>query len=88
MRIIVLYRPNSEYGRPVEEFIRDYQAQEGDRHLEVLSLDSRDGAATASLYDVMEYPAILALQDDGYLHKLWQGAQLPLMNEVAAYARG
>jgi hypothetical protein len=43
--------------------------------------------ATASLYDVMSYPAIMVLQNDGYMHKLWQGGEMPLMNELAAYAR-
>lgn len=87
MKVIVLYRPNSEHGRLVDEFIRDYQAQEGDRKLEILNIDSRDGGALASLYDIVQYPAILVLQDNGYLHKFWQGSQLPLMNEVASYAR-
>lgn len=39
----------------------------------------------ASLYDVTRYPAVLATREDGELLYLWQGEQLPLMNEVAAY---
>jgi hypothetical protein len=86
MKVLVLYRPHSEHGRVVEEFIRDFQVRHRDRRLEVLDIDSRDGSATASLYDVVQYPAILVLQTDGYPHKVWEGAQLPLMDEVAAYA--
>lgn len=86
MKVLVLYRPNSEHGRLVEEFIHDFQARHRDEHLEVLDIDSRDGSATASLYDVMQYPAILVLQGDGYLHKSWEGSRLPLMDEVASYA--
>lgn len=86
MKVLVLYRPNSEHGRVVEEFVRDFQARHRDERLEVLNIDTRDGSATASLYDVMEYPAILIIQADGYLQKLWQGTQLPLMDEVVAYA--
>ena len=86
MKVLVLYRPNSEHGRIVEEFIHDFQARHQDEHLEALNIDTRDGSATASLYDVVRYPAVLVVQADGYLQKLWQGEQLPLMDEVASYA--
>ena len=52
----------------------------------MVDLNTRDGSSTASLYDVMQYPAILALTDDGQLVKEWEGQSLPLMNEVAYYA--
>jgi hypothetical protein len=87
MKVLVLYRPNSEHGRLIEEFIHDFQRRHEDERLEVLNIDTRDGSATASLYDVMQYPAILVLQDDGYVQKLWEGERLPLMDEVASYAR-
>jgi len=88
MKVLILYRPNSEHERLVEEFIREYQSRHQSDHLEVLSLDTREGSATATLYDVMQYPAILVVQTDGYVQKIWQGDSLPLMDEVAAYARG
>ena len=87
MRIVVLYRPNSEHGRLIDEFIHEYQARRQGDHLEVLSVDTREGSAMATLYDVMEYPTIMVLKDDGYVQKVWQGGTLPLMDEVAAYAR-
>ncbi len=87
MKVLVLYRPNSEHGRVVEEFIHDFQSQHRDEHLEVLSIDTRDGSSTASLYDVMQYPAILIIQGDGSVQKIWEGDRLPLMDEVVAYAR-
>lgn len=87
MKVLVLYRPNSEHGRVVEEFIHDFQRRHADERLEILNIDTRDGSATASLYDVVQYPAILVLQDDGYVQKLWAGDSLPLMDEVASYAR-
>jgi len=86
VRITVLYRPDSEHARDVEMFIHDYQRQHGDTKIDVLNLDQREGAATASLYDIMEYPAILALRDDGSAANIWQGQTLPLMDEVAAFA--
>lgn len=86
MKVLVLYRPDSEHGRQVEEFIHDFQERHGSHRLEIMNIDSRDGIATATLYDIMEYPAILVIQDDGMIQKSWAGSSLPLMDEVASYA--
>jgi hypothetical protein len=87
MKVLILYRPNSEHGRLIEDFIREYQRRHQSDHLEVMSLDTREGSATATLYDIMQYPAILVIQTDGYVQKIWQGDSLPLMDEVASYAQ-
>lgn len=86
MKVVVLYRPNSEHARTVEEFVDTLKRRNpSSDKIEMVSLDTRDGSATASLYDVMQYPAILALQNDGQLVKDWQGSTMPLANEVSAY---
>jgi hypothetical protein len=86
VKVLILYRPNSEHGRLIEDFIHEYRRRHDSGRLEVLSIDTREGSATATLYDIVEYPAILVLQTDGYVQKIWQGSSLPLMDEVAAYA--
>lgn len=70
-----------------EEFIHNFEDLHISSRLEVLNIDSREGSALASLYDVVRYPAILVLQDDGSLQKSWEGDELPLLDEVAGYAR-
>lgn len=88
MKVLLLYRPKSEHERKVEEFMRDFSKVYPDHTINLLSLDTREGVSTASLYDVMQYPAVLALTNDGHLLKDWQGGgQLPLMGEVAYYAQ-
>jgi hypothetical protein len=84
MKVVVLYRPNSEHQTAVESLDRDYQRRTG-RSLELVSLNTRDGAAMASLYDVMQYPAILALTDDGRVLQMWQGMPFPLLNDIMYY---
>jgi hypothetical protein len=87
VKLLILYRPESEHSTDVEAFARDFQHQyDLGRKLELVSLNTRDGAATASLYDIMTYPAVLVLKDDGSVLSLWQGLPLPLMDEVAGYA--
>lgn len=67
--------------------MKDYQAKYPDYKIEAMNVDSRDGWATASLYDVVQYPAILVVQPNGSPAKVWQGQPLPLMDEVASYQR-
>ena len=89
VKLLILYRPNSEHETDVESFVRDFQRRyEVGRKLEMVSINTRDGAATASLYDIVAYPAILVLGHDGSLANAWQGMPLPLMDEVAGYAHG
>lgn len=85
MKITILYRPESEYARTVEEFAHDIERQQNVKP-ELMSLDTREGANMARLYDIVEYPAIVATRDDGEVLQVWAGPQLPLMNEVSAYA--
>jgi len=87
VKLLILYRPDSEHATAIEAFVRDFQRQyEAARRLELQSLNTRDGAASASIYDIVSYPAILALADDGSVLNIWQGVPLPLMDEVAGYA--
>jgi hypothetical protein len=86
MKLLILYRPNSDHALQVETYVKDFQRQHNlSIKIELLSVNTRDGAALASLYDMMSYPAILALADDGSVLNSWQGP-LPLMDELAAYA--
>lgn len=87
MKVLVLYRPNSETARAVEEFVQGLQTRHGidERHLQVLDYDSREGSATASMYDIMGQPVILVTNDDGSYVKHWEGSDLPQQEEVAGY---
>jgi hypothetical protein len=87
VKLLILYRPESEHATTIESFVRDFQRMyEVGKRIELQSLNTRDGVATASIYDVVAYPAILALANDGSVLNIWQGLPLPLMDEVAGYA--
>lgn len=81
----MLYRPNSEFARPAEEFVHEFERREASRKVEMIDYDSQEASHMAELYGIVDQPAILALADDGQVLQMWQGAQLPLMDEVAAY---
>jgi len=89
MKVLILYRPHSEHATIVETFVRDFEHQHdmGSKNIELISVDTRDGAATAVLYDIWSFPAIIAVDIDGRMLNMWQGLPLPLMDEVAGYIR-
>lgn len=87
MRVIILYRPNSDHSRAIEDYIADFQRFHPGAKLESHNIDSIDGSRVAETYQIMQYPAILAVADDGQVQQQWQGADsLPLMNDLAYFA--
>jgi hypothetical protein len=85
MKLVALYHAKGEFARQLEEYAHDFEAQRG-KAIELRDLESREGADLAALYDIVQYPALLAIRDDGQLARAWQGSALPLMDEVAGYA--
>ena len=86
MRIIVVYRPNSDHGRVVDEYLHEFSVRNPEVAVEAYSIDSREGSHVAELYGVVQYPSMLAVRSDGQMAQTWQGLPLPLMNEVAYFA--
>lgn len=85
MKALILYRQNSEYARRVEEFLYMFNRMHPEKKTEVLDLDTREGSTIAAMYDIMQYPAVIAVRDDGSPSNIWQGEQLPLMDELAGH---
>lgn len=81
MKTVVLYREKSEQHQPVDAFVHDCEALHGMK-IERVELDSREGAALVQLYGVTDYPAVLVTRADGQLVEMWQGMQLPAVQEV------
>ncbi len=86
MKVVVVYKPDSEYARAVTDWLRDFERQTG-KKLEEIDPDSRSGASLCRSYDVVEYPTLLALDDNGQLQNMWRGTMLPTISEVSYYAQ-
>lgn len=84
MRVVVIYKNDSEHARDVIDFMRDLKHQTG-YDLEEMDPDTREGADMCRTYDVVEYPSILALDSDGVMQTMWRG-MLPTISEVGYYA--
>ena len=84
MKAVILYHPKSAEARTVEDYAKDFKNRTN-RVIEMVSLETREGAATASLYDIVRYPALMVLDQSGHLQMGWQGQELPLMDELTGY---
>ncbi|HEX8390006.1 MAG TPA: hypothetical protein VF597_01145 [Candidatus Saccharimonadales bacterium] len=86
MRTVAIYREQSEVATATETFMRDFERQTG-HTIEVIDPDSRDGAELCRTYDIVEYPSLVVLDDNGVMQQLWRGLPMPLISEVSFYAR-
>lgn len=85
MKVVILYRPQAEYATAVESFARDFKVRHSSAKIDLVNIDEREGIAMASIYDIMNFPSIIAVTIDGRLLQMWQGNQLPRIDDVAAY---
>jgi len=85
MKVVVVYKSESEYGTEVEDYLRDFIRRTG-RPLETLDPDTKEGADFCRTYDIVEYPTMVALSDGGELQNMWRGRPLPTISEVSYYA--
>ncbi len=88
MKILVLYKKNSEHFSSLDQFIErlNTELKGSSVRIETLSADTRDGSALASIYDIFSFPAVLVLRNDGSVQKSWEGESFPIIDEVKAYA--
>lgn len=84
MRVVVVTRESTDYARRVEEFLENFIRQTG-REIETLNPDTPDGATFCRAYDIVEYPTIIALSDDGQVQNIWRGVNFPTINELSYY---
>lgn len=84
MKTIVIYKEATDYARQVTDFLRDFNRQTG-HELETINPDTADGTDFCRTYDIVEYPTIVAISDDGALQQMWRGLPLPTISEVSYY---
>lgn len=84
MRVVAVYKDNMDYTRSIDTFMDDFARQTG-RTLERLDPESREGDLFCRTYDIVEYPTIIALSNDGQMQNIWTGSTLPTISEVSYY---
>lgn len=85
MRVVALYHPNSDHGGIVDTFATEFEHYKN-KKIDLASLETEEGSQLAETYGVTQYPAVLAMNDNGSITRMWQGLPLPLMDELSYYA--
>lgn len=80
----MFYRPSSEHERRALDYLRDFAAQTG-KKLPTMDPDSREGIELCRLYDVMQFPTIIATDNEGHVQNVWPPDRLPTYSELSYY---
>jgi len=84
MRVVVLYKEATDYARQVEDYLVDFKRQTG-HDLETMNPESPNGISFCEAYDILEFPTLVALSDDGHVQNQWRGVPLRTISEVSYY---
>ena len=82
MRVVCIYRDNQDYTRSVTDWMENFYRQTGHQ---IESMNPDENTAFCETYGIVEYPTILALDNQGSVREMWRGRDLPLINEVLYY---
>ncbi len=85
MRVIAIYKEQSDHASSVVTFMHDFQRQTG-RELESMDPETREGIMFCETYDVVQYPTLIAVDENGLVQNIWPGLPLPTISEVSYYA--
>ena len=86
MKVLLLYRPSSEFARGAERFVQELERRSS-KTIEIVDVDSPQGIQLAKTYDILDHPTFIATADDGSMQRKWSGkSPLPLIDDVAVYA--
>lgn len=85
MRLTILYRDRSDHARPVTDFVEMMRRRYPDKKPTLQDIETREGASTASLYGIMQYPALIVTAYDGRVIDQWEGLPIPRIDEVVAH---
>lgn len=84
MKTYIVYKDASDHAREVLDYLRDFERQTG-KKLETINPDSREGESFCRVYDIVEYPTMIAVDSQGVMQQMWRGRPLPQISEVTYY---
>ena len=86
MRVVVVYKEQTDYARQVIDYMADFKRQTG-HDLEAMDPESAAGIDFTQVYDIMQLPTLIAISDEGVLQNTWVGLPLPTISEVSYYVQ-
>ena len=84
--MVIVWKDYTDYSRDVIEWLREFNRRTG-KEIESIDPDTKEGIGFCKVYDVVEYPTLVATTDDGRVLHIWKGRPLPTINEVSFYTK-
>lgn len=84
MAVMIFYRELSEQARRTEDYLNDFKRRTA-HEITRVNPDSPEGQSLCRLYDIVEYPTIIATSQNGQLRNMWRGTNFPTIDEVSYY---
>ena len=82
MKLVILYRPNSEHSTLIESFSERLLNAMPEASVENVDIDSQEGVSLLEAYGIVQFPALLVLAENGLLINSWLGDLLPPLELV------
>ncbi len=84
MRVVIIWREDTDYARTVIDWLHDFERFSG-KQIESLSPDEPEGESLCRVYDIVEYPTMIAIDANGSLLQMWRGTDMPRIGDVSYY---
>ncbi|MBQ3310246.1 hypothetical protein IJG73_02290 [Candidatus Saccharibacteria bacterium] len=86
MRIVCVWKDNTDYAREVTDWLSEFKRETG-KEVESLDPESTEGEIFVRARDMLQFPAVVALADDGTVLREWKGTPMPQFDEVLYYVK-
>lgn len=86
MRVVIVYKEDSDHARAVLDYMHDFKYQTG-HDLEAINPETSNGTDFCTIHDIVEYPTVVALSYEGIMQNSWRGLPLPTISELSFYTR-
>lgn len=84
MRVVIIYKDNTDYTRTVLDYLHDFERQTG-HQLETIDPETPGGTQFCETYDIIDYPTTIAISDSGVMQNEWRGLPMPTISELSYY---
>ena len=88
MKVIIDWNEQTDYASEVRSWMKDFEHDTGGtKKIESMDPYTLDGEQFAQMYDIVQFPTIIALDNDGKVLEQWSGTPLPQIEQVAIWAK-
>lgn len=86
MKAAIVWNEQTDYASEVREWLRDFSHDTG-KMVDSIDPETVEGESFCKTYDIVQYPTIIVIDNDGRVLATWKGTPLPQIEQVAYWAK-